>query len=1050
MDHTTVHSANAFSRNSLLVYTTIFAISGFSGLIYESIWSHYLKLFLGHSSYAQVLVLGIFMGGMALGAAIAARISTRLRNLVMAYGICEGIIGIFGLIFHVLFVNVEAMAFETVFPTLASSDSVHFAKWTIGALLILPQSILLGATFPLLATGLLRKFPNNGGKTLATLYFVNSFGAAIGILANAFWFIPKLGLPGAILTAGLINIFLAIAVYYFTKGDDFPATQPTPTPDAKPFRHTSVLLWVAALTGLASFMYEIAWIRMLTMVLGGSTHSFEIMLSAFILGLAIGSLLIRKHIDKISNPLITLAMIQLIMGFLAVLTIPLYNYTFNLMAFVKAGLAPTDSGYLFYSLSSLLISMFVMLPVTICAGTTLPLVTHILLKNRSTDKIIGKVYAFNTLGSIVGIALAAQLVMPLMGLKMVVIGGALVDIALGIVIFYISGRMLSKQRGKLVAAIAFSSAAFLLTLVPLDTSKMASGVFRYGNATSGSQSKVIFHRDGKTSSVAVKEHGNVRILLNNGKPDAGVTMRSANESDSETQYADSGSNEPQLAAAQVDGPNHTESDKNAGEVETKKRKRVSEDQPTMVLLGTLPYIYNPNAKQIANIGLGSGVTTHTLLHKPELEKLDTIEIEQAVVDAAELFRPNVDNMFNDARSEIHIEDAKTFFATSQKTYDAIVSEPPNPWVSGVAGLFTVEFYHNIKRYLSSNGVLIQWIHLYEISPELVGTVYAALSTEFENIQLYRIGAGDAAFVASQTPLTPDYSVPFQYAGFVNELDAVNIKSPVDIQFRQLGNRTKLDIFFGPYADNANSDYFPILDVGAARTRYKHATARSIYQLSVSRGLDLLSEHKRPPLSGITEDTSIAETGQVQAAYKMLETYRALAIGEYTNNFPDSGAEKDAVRLFNVVSNCSKAESESQKKVTSTEIFAQTSRVHSFLDRSELMNLLDTVSACKLYLNAEGINWLDTLGAWIEGDLHAVLQLTDQWLNKEDAIKFPSSQNVLIFNMTARAALGQWDGYKSLQEKFAGQIARDLELHSLFHLAKLQTRFSEINNAAVEH
>ncbi|MEW8585584.1 MAG: hypothetical protein AB2531_07450, partial [Candidatus Thiodiazotropha sp.] len=300
----------------LYVFIAVFALSGFSGLIYESIWSHYLKLFLGHASYAQVLVLAIFMGGMAIGSALAAKLSNRLTNLILWYGIVEGIIGLFGLTFHSIFVAVQSAAFEDIFPNLEAAWLVHTVKWMIGSFMILPQSILLGATFPLLTAGLIRRFPGNSGKTLATLYFINSFGAAIGVLTNAFVLIPNIGLPGAVLTAGLLNVFLAIAVYFLSKGDHYPSTKPASGADSSAISNSvySYLLVIAAFTGLASFMYEIGWIRMLTMVLGGSTHSFEIMLSAFILGLAIGGFWIRKKIDAFDNPLLVLGIIQLVMG----------------------------------------------------------------------------------------------------------------------------------------------------------------------------------------------------------------------------------------------------------------------------------------------------------------------------------------------------------------------------------------------------------------------------------------------------------------------------------------------------------------------------------------------------------------------------------------------------------------------------------------------------------------------------------------------------------------------------------------------------------------
>ncbi len=164
----------------------VFVVSGFTGLIYESIWSHYLKLFLGHAAYAQTLVLAIFMGGMAIGSWTVAHYSSRIRRLLWAYVLVEGLIGILGLIFHQTFVAAVNFSFAAVIPVLPAGLLIQAYKWSLAALLILPQSVLLGMTFPLISGGLIRRWPERPGETLATLYFTNSIGAAIGVLVSGF------------------------------------------------------------------------------------------------------------------------------------------------------------------------------------------------------------------------------------------------------------------------------------------------------------------------------------------------------------------------------------------------------------------------------------------------------------------------------------------------------------------------------------------------------------------------------------------------------------------------------------------------------------------------------------------------------------------------------------------------------------------------------------------------------------------------------------------------------------------------------------------------
>src|SRR5499427_6483750 len=200
----------------------IFVVSGFTGLIYESIWTHYLKLFLGHAAYAQTLVLAIFMGGMALGSWLVSRYSGRLRQLLWGSLLIEGLIGILGLLFHRLFLAATDVSFATVIPALPAGLAINLYKWSLASLLVLPQSVLLGTTFPLISGGIIRRWPERAGETLSILYFTNSLGGALGVLVSGFVLIGLVGLPGTTLTAGLLNVALALAVWLVVRGQAEP------------------------------------------------------------------------------------------------------------------------------------------------------------------------------------------------------------------------------------------------------------------------------------------------------------------------------------------------------------------------------------------------------------------------------------------------------------------------------------------------------------------------------------------------------------------------------------------------------------------------------------------------------------------------------------------------------------------------------------------------------------------------------------------------------------------------------------------------------------
>lgn len=774
------------------LFFLIFTASGFAGLIYESIWSYYLKLFLGHAAYAQTLVLATFMGGMAIGSWLCSRYSTRWKNLLKGYALAEGLIGLLAILFHAGFVRVIDLAYFSFIPLLGSPGLVYAFKWGLSTLLILPQSILLGMTFPLMTGGLIRWFPHQPGAVLAMLYFTNSLGAAVGVLASGFWLINWVGLPGTIRFAGIINIILAVTVWLLSreKSHEFPKELKSVSPSDSPgTRWFPILLTASFITGAASFMYEIGWIRMLTLVLGSSTHAFELMLSAFILGLALGGLWIRRKIDMLDQPVLRLGLVQFLMGLLALSTLLLYGNSFSLMQWIIKALPKTQEGYQIFNLSSHLIAVSFMLPTTFCAGMTLPLITYALFRHGVGEKSIGAVYAWNTLGAIIGVFFAIHLGMPLLGLKGLITFGASLDLALGL--FLLWSIVTSQNRRIVHISTATAAAAVLLTLlfVRLDAHKMASGVYRDGYLMSPEKEEILFHRDGKTASVdLVKHHVGKFSIRTNGKSDAAIDMS------------------------------------NTGDV--------GKDEGTNILLASVPMALHPSGRTVANIGMGSGLTTHTLMLNPHLERVDTIEIESAMVEAARGFRPRVELAYADPRSRIFIDDAKTFFSAHSRKYDIIISEPSNPWVSGVSGLFSGEFYRLVRNYMNEDGLLVQWMQLYEIDISLVASVIKALSANFPDYVIYASDDSNILIVAKKNGKIggPDPRI-ISMPGLAEELKKADVMNLQDFEMRRIGDKKALDPLFASFPAPPNSDYFPFLDLNAAKTRFMGMDATNLVDLS---------------------------------------------------------------------------------------------------------------------------------------------------------------------------------------------------------------------------
>jgi predicted membrane-bound spermidine synthase len=540
-----------------------------------------------------------------------------------------------------------------------------------------------------------------------------------------------------------------------------------------------VYLAVALLTGAASFMFEIGWIRMLSLVLGASTHSFELMLSAFILGIACGGYWVRRRIDSIAHPMRFLGMVLTIMALLALATLPLYGEMFGVMALVIQALARTDAGYTLFLVASDGIALAVMFPATFCAGMTLPLITYVLLRGGWGEKAIGAVYSANTLGSILGVFFAAHLGLPLLGLKGLIACGAAIDATLGLVLLW----RLAGERVLRIGALALSLLCFVtvVALVQLDPYKMASGVFRHGDLYTARDATMLMHRDGKTTTVSLMDFGTDRSLRTNGKSDGAINM------------------DPGGA-------------------------RIS-DEVTMTLTAAIPLAYRPDAVTAAVIGIGTGLTTHTLLGSGTLRSVETVEIEPAMAEASRQFAPRNTNAFADPRSHIVFDDAKTYFSTHNRKYDIIISEPSNPWVSGVSSLFTTEFYRLVRRHLNENGVLVQWFQMYEIDVSLIASVLEALGENFPDYAVFAstgsdllIVAGDAA--ALSRPLADVTAIP----GVGRELRRVDVSSVQDLEARRIGGKRALAPMFASYGVPANSDYYPYLDLHAAKYRFMHQSA----------------------------------------------------------------------------------------------------------------------------------------------------------------------------------------------------------------------------------
>jgi hypothetical protein len=223
---------------------------------------------------------------------------------------------------------------------------------------------------------------------------------------------------------------------------------------------------------------------------------------------------------------------------------------------------------------------------------------------------------------------------------------------------------------------------------------------------------------------------------------------------------------------------------------------------------------------VANIGFGSGLTTHIALGSPAVERMDTVEIESAMIEGARQFGQRNARAYNDPRSHIIVEDAKTYFAAGARRYDVIISEPSNPWVSGVSSLFSDEFYSRMRTFLTDDGLLLQWLHLYEINDDLVASVFKALSNNFGDYVVVGAAHGDIVIVATKAARLPEMKGDLlAYPNVAADLSRIGVRSLHDLRMLRIASKRAIDPVFGLSLAPINSDYFPIVDQRSAKARF---------------------------------------------------------------------------------------------------------------------------------------------------------------------------------------------------------------------------------------
>ncbi|MDB5102236.1 MAG: speE2 [Cyanobacteria bacterium RYN_339] len=690
----------------------LFFISGATGLAYEVLWSRYMGLFFGHSAEAQAVVLGVFLAGLALGNALFGRLADRATRPLALYGWLELGVGLCGLAAPFA-VTLAGGLYEGLARGVGEAPGLLLvARLAIASALLLPGAALMGGTLPCL-TRFVSPALGTLQRSLAGLYFLNSGGAAVGALLTGFVLVPRLGLDPAVLLAAITNALIGLVAVLLSARVAPPAATPAVGEEEAAYGVGDVrAVWAAIfVSGLISLVYEVAWTRLLVLVLGGSSFAFALMLAAFIAGISLGSLLVNRHVLPGRDAYRQLAWAELGIAGAILLTLPLYGQLpLYFMALSRAvGQAP--GAWPLFQLAQFGVCFLLMLPPTVFIGMTLPLAARVVTRaGAEIGTRVGQVFAANTVGNVLGSLAAGFVLLPALGLRGVIGLGVAVNVALGAALF-------ARVPGARRAAWAALPVAAVLLYLPLastwDRSLLVDGVFRHHRGVDDArafqaalaQVERVYDKDDVDGTVSVFKQGQELSLRVNGKADASA-------------YG---------------------------------------DLSTQVLLGQLPLLLAPKREHALVIGLGSGITAGSMLTEP-LQGLDVVELSAAVIEASQLFAAHNHDVLRDPRTHLHHDDALGFLRTHDTRYDVVVSEPSNPWVAGVGNLFTREFYAMLKAHLAPGGVVGQWCHTYEMDDATLAMILRTFADAFGEVTLWQLNGsapgGDLLILGRVAPGQP--------------------------------------------------------------------------------------------------------------------------------------------------------------------------------------------------------------------------------------------------------------------------------------------------------
>jgi spermidine synthase len=801
---------------------TSFGIFGFVALVFQVVFAKQLVLLFGLTAPAVATVLAVFFFGMALGSFVFGGIAdkrrlhadsrgidadqrglTRIMKLYFGLFVLTGIYGfLFPLIYK--FLNFLILWVDKIYPL--NFSGFNFFAFLFSFIFLAPPAILFGAGFPVISKILIRE-ENLLGKKISLLYFINTFGSVVGALFAGFWLIPTFGNNITIFLASGLNIILAAAFFFLFK--EYRERSEQVSTGIKEYREQGepvstniqnpIFLYVLFITGFLALALEVLYTKTLILFIGSSTYAFSLILITFLLGIALGSWVASLFIDRLQKATAYFGMFLGLIGFWLFITLKMFEHlpfwylkifqTFEASAIFSG----TQTFYIIF-FTQLVLTFFIIFPATFLMGLIFPL--GIKLASPALERLgegVGKLYFSNTLGGVLGSLMVGFLFLPIFGFQKSLLFIMTIYFILGI--FFILRESLLDKPIKIIL-IGFLIFWNIFAILSPSWAKqiLSSGVFIYAPEYLSFKERIgknwqeflrkgmasdqlLFYKEG-LSQIAVIKRGNDIFLRINGKTDASNS---------------------------------------AGDLEHE------------ILTGALPLILHEDPKDVLMIGFGSGISLGAAAQFDETEKIEMVEIDPAVVEAAQYFKDDNHDALNNSKAKIILADGRNYLYLTDKKYDVISSQPSNIWVSGNVLLFTKEYYELAKKHLKENGLMFQWVQLYGLRLDDLKTILKTFSEVFPNTYIFsNVNDTDLFLVGTLNNDTifdfKEIERKLQNKKIQDELTRISINDPYE--FLSFFVATNKEIEKMVSDSEIHSDNRPFLEFSAPKTVYQLVDEKS--------------------------------------------------------------------------------------------------------------------------------------------------------------------------------------------------------------------------------